>query len=226
MVRLRSIAHRDIPSAPTNYGLLSRGIFGHIRAMSNSSSPNGFSGKYYVQVIFFIIAFGLFVTIISVLINHFLSPHIQPLTHEVTIHPYRSLAIYFAFVAAASVVVPIPTLPVDLLFFSLLDPIFVIVMRIAGGIAGGSISYYLSYNFGRPLLKRWLSERNYAFVEKHSNTLTWQEFFIITMIPVINAELMAFVGGLGKIGYRKTIGTLLLGITYRVLFVYLVLNYR
>jgi membrane protein YqaA with SNARE-associated domain len=193
---------------------------------TDASQTGNFSGNYYIQVIFFIIAFGVFVSIVSVLINHFLSPHIQPLTHEVAIHPYRALALYFAFVAGASVVVPIPTLPVDLLLFGLLDPMFVIVTRIAGGIAGGSISYYLSYNFGRPLLKRWLSEKNYAFVEKHSNSMSWQNFFIITMIPVINAELMAFVGGLGKIGYRKTIGTLLLGITYRVLFVYFVLQYR
>lgn len=179
-----------------------------------------------VQVIGFIIIFGLFVSVISVFLNHFLNPHIQPLTHEVAIHPYRALSLYFAFVMAASVVVPIPTLPVDLLFFSLLDPSLVIVARIAGGVAGGSISYFLSYNYGRPLLKRWLSARNYNFVEGHSNALKWQEFFIITMIPVINAELMAFVGGLGKIGYRKTIGTMLLGISYRVLFVYLVLHYR
>jgi len=193
--------------------------------MSTDSSTSNFSGKYYIQLIIFIIAFGLFVAVISVIINHFLNPHIQPLTHEVAIHPYRALALYFAFVAAASVVVPVPTLPVDLLFFSLLDPAFVIVVRIAGGIAGGSISYYLSYNFGRPLLKRWLSGKKYKFVEKHSDSISWQNFFIITMIPIINAELMAFVGGLGKIGYRKTIGTLLLGITYRVLFVYFVLQY-
>jgi len=179
-----------------------------------------------LQVITFIILFGLFVSIVSVLLNHFLKPHILPLTHLVAIHPYRALSFYFIFVMGASVIVPIPTLPVDLLFFGLLDPAMVIVARIAGGVAGGSISYFLSYNYGRPLLKRWLSEKNYDFVEKHSDKLRWQEFFIITMIPVINAELMAFVGGLGKIGYRKTIGTLLLAIGYRVLFIYFVLRYR
>ena len=192
---------------------------------SDPPQTNGFSTKYYLQVIIFIVIFGLFVALVSVIINHFLNPHIQPLTNEVAIHPYRAIAIYFAFVAVASVAVPIPTLPVDLLFFGLLDPAMVIVARIAGGIAGGSISYYLSYNFGRPLLKRWLSKKNYQFVESQSNSISWQNFFIITMIPIINVELMAFVGGLGKIGYRKTIGTLLLGITYRVLFVYFVLQY-
>lgn len=193
--------------------------------MIKDNSTNNFSSRYYIQVIIFIVIFGLLVAAISVLINHFLNPHIQPLTHEVEIHPYRALALYFTFVTAASVVVPVPTLPVDLLFFGLLDPAFVIVSRVAGGIAGGSISYFLSYNYGRPLLRRWLSKKNYLFVERHSDTLSWRDFFIISMIPIINAELMAFVGGLGKIGYRKTIGTLLLAITYRVLFVYFVLQY-
>ncbi|MEK7534881.1 MAG: VTT domain-containing protein [Patescibacteria group bacterium] len=188
-------------------------------------TPKAFSNKYYLQVIVFLVAFGLLVAAISVLINHYLSPHIQPLTSEVGNHPYRALALFFSFVTVASVIVPVPTLPVDLLFFSLLDPAYVIIARIAGGIAGGSISYFLSYNYGRPLLKRTLSENNYKFVEKHSDTMAWRDFFIISMIPIINAELMAFVGGLGKIGYRKTIGTLLLAITYRVLFVYLVLQY-
>src|SRR3990167_6779333 len=194
--------------------------------MSTDSSTSNFSSKYYLQVIIFIVIFGLIVAAVSVIINHFLNPHIQPLTHEVAIHPYRALAIYFAFVAGASLIVPIPPLPVALLFFGLLDPIAVIIARIAGGIVGGSVSYYLSFNFGKRFLKRYLSVKNFQFVEKHSNTITWQQFFVITMIPVINAELMAYVGGLCKIGYRKTIGTLLLGITYRVLFVYFVLNYR
>ncbi|MDO8650378.1 MAG: hypothetical protein Q7K33_03670, partial [Candidatus Berkelbacteria bacterium] len=91
--------------------------------MSSTSSVNNFSSKYYLQVIIFIVIFGLIVATVSMIINHFLNPHIQPLTHEVAIHPYRALALYFAFVAAASVVVPVPTLPVDLLFFSLLDPV-------------------------------------------------------------------------------------------------------
>ena len=179
-----------------------------------------------LQVVGFIVIFGLFVGAISVILNHFISPHIQPLTYQVALHPYRALALYIAFVAGASVVVPIPTLPVDLLFLSLLDPTSVMVARIAGGLAGSSVSYYLAYNYGPPLLRRWLSVKNFQFVEKHSQLLSWQSFFVIAMIPIVNAELMAYVGGLGKIGYRKTIGTLLLANTYRVFFVYLVINYR
>ncbi|MEK7170807.1 MAG: VTT domain-containing protein [Patescibacteria group bacterium] len=189
-------------------------------------SKNSNGSTQAVQIIGFIIVFGLFVSVVSVLLNHFINPHILPLTNEVAIHPYRALGLYFAFVAAASVIVPIPTLPIDLLFFGLLDPIFVIVVRVAGGIAGGSISYFLAFNYGRPLLRRLLSEKNYGFIEKYSNTLNWQQFFIIAMIPVINAELMAYVGGVGKIGYRKTISTLLLATGYRVLFVYFVIHYR
>lgn len=192
----------------------------------NEDTPTSgkYSHKQAIQVVGFIVLFGLFVAGVSALLNHFLEPHIQPLTDLVRLHPFRALAMYFVFIMIASVVVPIPTLPVDLLFFSLIDPASVVVARVLGGVAGGSVSYYLSYNYGRPLLQRWLSKKNYEFVESASNTLSWRQFFVITMIPVINAELMAYVGGVGKIGYRKTIGTLLLAIGYRVLFVYAVIR--
>lgn len=183
-----------------------------------------FSHKQALQLVGFILLFGLFVGGISAIMNKFLAPHIEPLTDIISYHPFRALAGYFLFVMIASVFVPIPTLPVDLLFFEYVDPTSVIVARVLGGVAGGSISYYLAYNYGRPLLKRWLSRKNYDFVEGVSNAVSWKQFFIITMIPIINAELMAFVGGVGKIGYRKTIGTLLLAIAYRVLFVYAVIQ--
>jgi len=176
-------------------------------------------------IIVFILIFGVFVGLFSVVIERYIFPYIHPLTDQIIAHPFRSLGLYFLFAMVASVIVPIPTLPIDLLLLNIIDPISVVTTRILGGIAGGSISYFLAYNYGRPLLKRWLSKKNYHFVESQSNSISVQQFFVITMVPIINAELMAFVGGLGKIGYRKTIGTLLLAIAYRVLFVYFVKRY-
>lgn len=193
--------------------------------MSPEAETEKNSAKSFLQIVGFIFVFGIFVSVVSFGLNRFLEPHIQPLADLIGYHPFRALAGYFLFVMAASVIVPIPTLPVDLLFFNLIDPQSVVVARVLGGVAGGSISYFLAYNYGRPLLKRWLSPKYYGFINQQSNAITLQQFFIIAMIPAINAELMAFVGGLGKMGYRKTIGTLLLAIGYRVLFVYFVINF-
>lgn len=182
----------------------------------NSSKLNR---KNLFQITLFILAFGVVVALISNLLNNFIDPANNRYIQELLQYRTQTMVLYFAFVMIASVIVPIPTLPIDLLLFNFLDPATVVTIRVLGGLAGGSVGYYLSYNYGRPLLKRWLSRKNYETVETLSDTFSWREFFIITMIPVINAELMAYVGGLGKLGYRKTASTLFLGIAYRVVFV-------
>lgn len=192
----------------------------------NWRSSSKLDRKNLIQITLFILAFGVVVAVISNLLNNFIDPANNRYIQELLQYQTQALIFYFAFVMVASVIVPIPTLPIDLLLFSIFDPAVVTVLRVFGGLAGGTVSYYLSYNYGRPLLKRWLSQKNYEVVEKLSDNFSWREFFIITMIPVINAELMAYVGGLGRLGYRKTASTLFLGIAYRVVFVAVVTAVR
>jgi uncharacterized membrane protein YdjX (TVP38/TMEM64 family) len=187
--------------------------------MSSLERVRNLNRKNLLQIAVFILIFGVAVGLLSGFLSNVIDPANNRYIQEVLQHQTLALVLYFVFVMFASVIVPIPTLPFDLLLFGILDPATVVIIRVFGGIAGGSISYYLSYNYGRPLLKRLLSSKNYEIVESLSNSFAWREFFIITMIPVINAELMAYVGGLGKLGYRKTVFTLFLGIAYRVIFV-------
>ena len=182
--------------------------------------------KSLLQITLFILVFGIVVGFLSSVLNNAIDPAHNRYIQELLQYQTQTYILYFVFVMVASVIVPIPTLPIDLLLFSIFDPATVVIIRVFGGLAGGSISYYLSYNYGRPLLKRWLSKKNYEVVETLSDSFSWREFFIITMIPVINAELMAYVGGLGKLGYRKTSSTLFLGIAYRVIFVAVVIALR
>lgn len=194
--------------------------------MSPLQRVRNLNRKSLLQIVIFILLFGIAVGLISGLLSNIIDPANNRYIQEVLQYQNQALVLYFVFVMVASVIVPIPTLPIDLLLFGILDPVTVVTIRVLGGIAGGSISYYLSYNYGRPLLKRLFSKKNYETVETLSDGFSWREFFIITMIPVINAELMAYVGGLGKLGYRKTTFTLFLGIAYRVLFVAAITNWR
>ena len=179
--------------------------------------------KSLIQITVFILIFGVVVGLLSGLVGRFIDPQNNLYIQNILQHKNQALILYFLFAMVASVIIPIPTLPVDLVLFGILDPVTVVVLRVFGGIAGGSISYFLSYNYGRPLLKKLLSKKNYQTVESVSDTFSWKEFFIITMIPIINAELMAYVGGLGKLGYRKTISTVFTGLTYRVIFIAVVI---
>lgn len=180
--------------------------------------------KHVLQIVAFIILFGLFVAGVSTVINRYFNPAEHPLIKEFLKHENTALLFYFVYSTVASVIVPIPTLPVDVLFLNILDPASVITVRLAGGLAGSSINFYLARNFGRPLLERWLSKKNFHFIEDISNNLAWHHFFIITMIPVINTELMAYAGGISKLRFRFVISVQTLALFYRILFVFFVMH--
>ncbi len=180
--------------------------------------------KHVVQIVGFIVLFGLFIAAVSAVINKYFNPADNLLVQEFLKHERTALLFYFVYSTVASVFVPIPTLPVDVLLLNVMDPASVITVRLAGGLAGSSVSFYLARNFGRPLLQRWLSKKNYNFIEDISNNLAWHHFFIITMIPIINTELMAYAGGISKLRFRFVLGVQALALSYRILFVFFVMH--
>lgn len=171
----------------------------------------------------FIVAFAFLIIIVSWLVTHFFNSG-NPAIHALVNHVSISLVLYFIYIMIASVIIPIPTLPVDIVLLKLLDPASVITVRLLGGLAGGSISFFLSRNYGRPLLRRWLSQKNYDYVDRLSNNISWLQFFIIAMVPVVNTELMAYAGGISKLRFRMVMGSLAVAIFYRLLFVYFVIR--
>jgi uncharacterized membrane protein YdjX (TVP38/TMEM64 family) len=183
-----------------------------------------FSPEFIVKLVIFILVFAVFVVAVSAVLNHYFNPSNNRLVQYIVDYQTFAFVLYFAYVMVASVVIPIPTLPVDLVMINLLDPWSVVVVRLAGGLAGGSISFYLARNYGKSFLKRYLSEKNYNFIDHQSSNITWQEFFIITMLPVINAELMAYVAGVSKVKFRWTILILALAIFYRLVFIFFVIR--
>lgn len=180
--------------------------------------------KHVFQIVGFIVLFGLFIAGASTAINKYFNPADNPLIQDFLRHEHTALWFYFVYSSIASVIVPIPTLPVDVLLLNVMDPASVITVRLAGGLVGSSINFYLARNFGRPLLQRLLSKKNYDFIEDMSNGLKWHHFFIITMIPIINTELMAYAGGISKLRFRFVIGTQTLALFYRILFVFFVMH--
>lgn len=179
--------------------------------------------KTILQLGLFIIAFAFLIVVVSWLVTHFFNSS-NPAIHALLSHVSLALVLYFIYVVVASVIVPIPTLPVDIVLLKLLDPASVITVRLLGGLAGGSISFYLSRNYGRPLLSRWLSEKNYSYVDRLSGNISWLQFFIIAMVPIVNTELMAYAGGISKLRFRMVMGSLAIAIFYRLLFVYFVIK--
>lgn len=180
--------------------------------------------KEIIKIVIFILVFGLFIAGVSAVVAHYFSSASETVQRNFIEHQSLSLWLYFIYVSITCVIVPIPTLPVDVVFLKLGNPIAVIAIRLLGDILGSSIDFYLARRFGRPLLRRWFSEKNYKFIEQASEHITWQQFFIVAMIPIINTELMAYAGGISKLKFRQIIWGLMLAILYRLLFVYFVLK--
>lgn len=186
------------------------------------NSPGKMSQQTMLKIVGFIFIFGLFVAGLTALINHFFDPATNAYVQQFLQHQTGALVFYFLFVVVASVIVPIPTLPLDLVMIQFISPWPVIIIRLLGGIAGGSINFYLARHYGQPLLRRWFSAKNYQFVDQLSESISWKQFFIIALIPIINTELMAYAGGLSKLKYRWVIIPLTIAIFYRLVFVYFV----
>lgn len=188
--------------------------------------PGKVSRKVLLEVVLFVLLFGLFVAAVSWLIGRYFNPAANPLVQSFLEHENQALVFYYFYVVVASVIVPIPTLPIDLVLFNLLDPWSIIVIRLLGGLTGGTVSFLLARHYGKPLLKRWFSAKNYTSIEELAGHITWKQFFVITMLPVINTEIMAYAGGISKMRLRFTLMILAVAIFYRLLFVSFIIHLR
>jgi uncharacterized membrane protein YdjX (TVP38/TMEM64 family) len=181
--------------------------------------------KDFIKIGIFIVLFGIFIAVISALMSHYFSSTSATLRYDFRVHQTVSLWLYFIYIIIACVIIPIPTLPADVVFLKLGNPFLVIGVRLLADIIGSSIDFFLARKYGRPVLKRWFSTKNYEFIERTAENITWKQFFIVAMIPIINTELMANAGGISKLKFRQIIWGLVLAILYRLLFVYFVLKF-
>lgn len=180
--------------------------------------------KQLFQVAIFIVIFGIFVAGVSAVMNQYFNPETNIYIRQLVSHQNIALLVYLAYIILASVIVPLPTLPIDVIMLKLIDPWTVILIRLMGDLGGSTIGFFLARQFGRPLLKKWFSKKNYKLIESIAESISWKHFFIISMIPIINTELMAYAGGISKLRYRWVMFALAIAVFYRLLFVYFVIK--
>jgi uncharacterized membrane protein YdjX (TVP38/TMEM64 family) len=189
-----------------------------------SSQLAKISWKTGLKTVLVILVIGLIIAGASALIGRYFNPETSPLVAAIVRERYYAATFYYLYTVLASIVVPIPTLPIDVVLLNIFNPWIVMVIRLAGGLTGGSVGFYLARRYGRPLLKRWLSKKNFDYSVSLSENVNWKQFFIISMIPIINTEIMAYAGGLSRLQYRWVIGVLALALAYRIFFVSFVIH--
>ena len=177
-----------------------------------------------VKIALFIVIFIAIVTVLSAVMNRFMDPDQNPWISNFVNNSSWAYAAYFVYVTIACIIVPLPTLPADIIFLKIGNPVSVILLRLLADIAGSSVNFYVARRYGRDVLVKWFSEKNYRFIENASEHISWQQFFIVAMVPIVNTELLAYAAGISKLRFRDIVGPLFLAVGYRLVFLYLVIK--
>lgn len=176
-----------------------------------------------VRSLFSLLFLGVFLGFLSSLLSKLIGPG---LNHYLSLFSGKNtlLAVcYFIYNIIQTIIVPLPSLPIDVAMFVILGPWYVLFLNFFGSMVGYSISYFLARKFGRRLLAHLLPQKTYLQINELAEKMSWKHFLGISAIPFNQPDLMPYVAGLTKLGYLNTIGVLALTVGYRLAFTVLVL---
>ncbi len=193
-----------------------------VRAIQNSFRDT--DNATLLKIFLFLLLLGLFVVGVSAIVTHYITIQGTPLVDQIRHYRTLSLVVYFGYVILATIVVPLPTLPADIVFLGIFNPWKILAIRLIADLIGGAFAFYAARIFGKKLLKRWFRPSTYEQIVKASQHVSWKQYFWVTMFPLINTEVMAYAGGLSALNFVTVILTLFVGVSYRLLIVYLFIH--
>jgi uncharacterized membrane protein YdjX (TVP38/TMEM64 family) len=162
---------------------------------------------------------GLLVTGLSVIFNRVVEVAGEELLVPLLVAPVLTFVVYFLLATLATVVVPLPTLPIDVLLMTMFNPWLVLVVRLGASLVGSSLNFTLGRTFGEPLLAHLMSKENLKqTVEIAKNVNRWQ-YFLMAMFPLINPELVAYAAGLSTLRIWELMPIVAAALFYRLLIV-------
>ncbi|RMG58780.1 MAG: TVP38/TMEM64 family protein [Deltaproteobacteria bacterium] len=156
-------------------------------------------GRILKTAVFITLVAGLFLSQFFVDVSRYL-----PLGQIIRIlEKAGSLAplLFIAMMAAAVVVSPIPSLPLDIAGGAFFGPFLGTFYSLVGGLLGAVIAFSLARFFGRGLVERFL-RGHINFCTTCSDRLVAKIVFISRMIPAVSFDLVSYGAGLTKISYR------------------------
>lgn len=171
-----------------------------------------------LKILLALTVLGLLVTALSAAFNRVVTAGEQILL-PLLVSPPTTLAVYFLLATIATVIVPLPTLPVDVLLMNIFDPWVVLLVRLGAALAGYSINFSLARRFGEPLLRRLFSPANFQQIMAISERVSLWQYFLIAFFPLVNTELVAYAAGLSKLRLAKLLPLLAMAMFYRLLLV-------
>jgi len=115
--------------------------------------------------------------------------------------PFAPL-VFIAVMAAAIVVSPIPTLPLDALAGRLFGPVFGTLYAAVGALTGALVSFHIARFLGRQVLARFLGG-HLNFCERCSDKLLTKVVFVSRLLPFVSFDLVSYGAGLTKMSASK-----------------------
>ncbi len=118
--------------------------------------------------------------------------------------------LYMLVMAAAVIVSPIPSLPLDVASGAFFGPVLGTVYSVIGALTGAVISFLIARFLGRDFIEPFLGG-HINFCERCSDKLLTRIVFLSRLLPVVSFDVISYGAGLTKISLKKFAAATALG---------------
>jgi len=151
------------------------------------------------------LAFIIFIVLIAAL-SYLIDPMetLRPEALKARLDSAGALApiLYMLVMAAAIVVSPIPSLPLDIMAGAYFGPWLATLYTSIGALIGANISFLIARFLGRALVERFI-KFDKAFWEACSESILVKIVFISRLIPFISFDVISYGAGLTRMSLWK-----------------------
>lgn len=123
--------------------------------------------------------------------------------------------IYILLMVLAIVIVPIPDFIIGLAAGVLFPWYLASLYTLIADFLGSTLTFCLARWFGRPLVVRFVKERELRFIDTYTKKLGPQTIFILRLVPGFNFDLVGYFAGLTPISFTAYILPTMIGILPR-----------
>ena len=110
--------------------------------------------------------------------------------------------VLFMLLMAATVVSPIPTLPLDILAGRMFGAFYGTLYAVTGATLGAVLSFLVARWLGRDLIARFL-KGHVNFCQQCSDKLLIKIVFLARLIPAVSFDMVSYGSGLTKMSWTK-----------------------
>lgn len=108
----------------------------------------------------------------------------------------------FIVVMAATIVLPVPTFPLDILAGRIFGPVFGTLYAVIGATLGAMVSFFLARWLGRNLVAGFL-RGHINFCRQCSDKLLIKVVFLARLVPAVSFDVVSYGAGLTQVSAAK-----------------------